>query len=336
MTAEPLYPFDRGPDALPLLGQNLSHWRKRAIEASGIDPDRVFVAPGSFAPPDLIRALDRAALAADVDLYPAVGPSPEAPSADAALTWTPLTRPPANRRPVLTLRQPVPAMRASAGRPLRGAVPGPIAHWLDLAPVWQSVFRWRRAELGRGRRRNAIHPGAAVHPSARIDGSIIDDGAEIAPRCDLRDCYVGRNARLSDRTQATGCIFEAETLTLVDGCFENVICFGQSSIANLLLRNSVIGRRCFVTSGVIFWTEYPPASAGSAPQRSPGVAVGDGSTLGARTIIAPGLAIPPNTTIVMRAGEGTGALEATHPQAPHFPERGGLTPAPVDDAAEDC
>jgi carbonic anhydrase/acetyltransferase-like protein (isoleucine patch superfamily) len=222
--------------------------------------------------------------------------------------------------------------------PADGAVAAHVEHWVHL--LWLGpllVPRLRaRAEGKRRRTRGAeqpsiVHPTAEIHPTARLDGAIVGPRAIVGVGCTIDHSYVGADARLADFSKVSRCVLGDGVHTLADANFSHVVSLGDGTLTNLQLRDVLIGRKVFLTSGVIFWGEALGATITvehegrehDTGRRLLGGCVGHGAVLGARTIVGPGRALPNRTVVVMRREEGVLRV------APHAPG----TPLCWDDAA---
>lgn len=194
-----------------------------------------------------------------------------------------------------------------------------LQHWVHL--LWSAPLlvphlvdreQGRRTRARGTTAKNLISPTADVHPSAYLEGAVIGDGAEIGAQCVIRHSYVGPGSRLSDFTKVAHSVLGAETHTLADANFEYMVSGGGGTLTNLLLQDSLLGRKVFLTTGVIFWRDAlgEEISVDHQGYETPtgrrilGGCAGHGCVLGARTIVAPGRALPNRTTVVMRKEEG--------------------------------
>ncbi len=194
--------------------------------------------------------------------------------------------------------------------PADGVLAAHLEHWVHLLWVAPLLIPALRRHLKR--RNNAIAKSASVHHTAHVEGSVIGEGASIGADCALQDAYVGPQATLSDFTKVTRSVLGGGTHTLADASFYFAVAFGEGTLSNLLLRDTLLGRSVFLTTGVIFWNEGIERTIRvdrdgrliDTGRKSLGGCVGHGCILGARTIVAPGRALPNRTTVVMRREEG--------------------------------
>lgn len=217
--------------------------------------------------------------------------------------------------------------------PADGAVVAHVEHWVHLlwlAPLCVPALRRRTA--GKKRRVDSVvDPSAEVHPTARLDGAIIGPKAVVGAGCTIDHSYIGAGARLADFSKVSRSVLNDGIHTLADATFSHVVSLGEGTLTNLLLRDVLVGKKVFLTSGVIFWGEALGAEITveqdgvevPTGRRFVGGCVGHGSVLGARTIVGPGRAIPNRTIVVMRREEGVLRV------SPHAPG----TPLCWDDAA---
>lgn len=180
-----------------------------------------------------------------------------------------------------------------------------------------------------------IGEGAEIHPTAHVEGSIVGEGAQIAAGCSLRHSFVGAGSRLAEHTKLDRCVLGDRALTLADATFSHVVSLGEGTLTNLLLKDVLIGRAVFLTSGVIFWGERDGGGNVTVDRdgqeidterRFVGGCVGHGSVLGARTIVAAGRALPNRTMVVMRREEGVLRIERQATSTPLCWDNAALVP----------
>jgi hypothetical protein len=215
--------------------------------------------------------------------------------------------------------------------PADGVVSAHVEHWVHvlwLAPLLVPALaqriegrrrRWRRALAG-----SVIGRGAEIHPSAFLEGAVIGEGAIVGARCSIRHSYVGPRSNLGDFTKVTSSVIGEGTHTLADGNFFWVVGLGGGTITSFLLKDTLLGKNVFLTSGVIFWNESIEGTIAvlhrgglvDTGRKCLGGCAGHGAVLGARTIVAPGRALPNRTTVVMRREEGVLRIEDVAPGTP--------------------
>lgn len=202
--------------------------------------------------------------------------------------------------------------------PSTGLVAAHVEHWVHVLWLWPALVGRLLTRIHpltsarRGLARNAIGEGAIIHPTAIVEGSVIGPGAEIGPFCSVRHSYIGAGSKLSDFTKVTHSVLEAKTHTLADASFSSVVSLGESTLASLLLRDTILGRQVFLTTGVIFWNEGHTETvtvehlgeSRDTGRIAVGGCAGHRASLGARTIVAPGRALPNGAVVVMRREEG--------------------------------
>jgi carbonic anhydrase/acetyltransferase-like protein (isoleucine patch superfamily) len=193
--------------------------------------------------------------------------------------------------------------------PADGLLAAHLEHWVHL--LWVAPLLVP-ALLRHAKKKNLIAKTASVHHTAHIEGSVIGEGASIGADCAVHGSYLGPRSVLSDFTKVTGSVLGEATHTLADACFFHTVSLGDGTLANLLLRDTILGRKVFLTSGVIFWNEgiektirvQHEGKLVDTERKNLGGCAGHGCILGARTIVAPGRALPNRTTVVMRREEG--------------------------------
>lgn len=366
-------PFgDRAQD-LPLCGRTLAEHREDEVRASGVPSERFAFADHAFATAEVLQGLARAApigrpgrlalpahpayatlapvssiegssdeLLYDVFVDPPAGASLEALRAEAAPVRIDID-PAVHTRALPRLGPPPHALPFVAD----GRFAMHFQHWVHV--LWGApllVPRARGLTEGKRVKRRAltpslVAPGADVHPTTILDGAVIGPGAEIGAHCVLRHCYVGAKSHLSDFTKVAHAVLGPDTHTLADATFEHMVAFGGGTLTNLLLQDSLLGRQVFLTTGVIFWRDAlgdeifvdVDGSPRATGRKILGGCAGHGSVLGARTIVAPGRALPNRTTVVMRKEEGVHRIAPEVAQgAPACWYDGALVPTEVVDA----
>jgi hypothetical protein len=363
--APPILPFGEAAHALPLLDRPLAEWQR--VEAGPHAP-RLALADDILATRPVLDAFAAAADARRRAGARAPFRLTLAPDHPARRLW-PVSRaevdgaldlfvdaPPSMSLEVLR-REAEPLAIAHAGPtrrrelarlgpppyhldlPADGAIALAVEHWVHALWAAPLLVPRRLSEPdARARRRRwpgaFVDPTARVHPTADVEASYVGPRATIGAHGVVRDAYVGADARLSDFTKLTRTALGAGVHTLADATFSDVVSLGEGTLTNLLLRDVIVGRRAFLTSGVIFWAdtlgeeivvEHEGRARGTG-RRTLGGAIGHGAVLGARTIVGPGLAIPNRTTVVMRREEGVQRIADVPPGTPLAWYDGGLVP----------
>jgi carbonic anhydrase/acetyltransferase-like protein (isoleucine patch superfamily) len=215
--------------------------------------------------------------------------------------------------------------------PNDGAVAGHFEHWVH--PLWITPCL---VPAFLGRKRNLVGRNAKIHPRAHLDGAIVGEDSVVGPGCVIRNSYVGAHSHLSDFTKIRNSVLGDHTHTLADASFSHVVSFGGATLANLLLRDVILGRNVFVTTGVIFWnqsldktiTVLHRGEEHDTQRMALGGCAGHGCVLGARAILAPGRALPNRTTVVMRKEESVHKIQAAPTGTAMCWHNGALVPAP--------
>lgn len=347
-------PFGDPVGEFPCLGRSFARLREEELEAERLDEAPLCFADHAFASGPLLAAFLRAAAGRPARLAlprgsPAIGPfapvsSIQAEGEDLALDifansgardLAELRALPRLRLEpkVATLRRELPRLGPPPHHldlPAGGLVAAHVEHWVHVLWLWPLLVQ-RCLARGHPKRPapydlspNLIGQGARVHPTAHVEGSVIGPNAEIGAFCSVRHSYVGAGSRLSDFTKVTHSVLEDRTHTLADASFAWVVSLGESTLASLLLRDSILGRQSFLTTGVIFWSdalegnvhvEHRGAELDSG-RRVLGGCAGHRASLGARTIVAPGRALPNGAVVVMRREEGVFRVEPVAPGRP--------------------
>jgi carbonic anhydrase/acetyltransferase-like protein (isoleucine patch superfamily) len=337
-------PFGEPLADLSLLGETFAALREEEIASSGIDPARLTIADHAFATGAILRDLalraprskPSALAVSDASTLAAIVPVSSVRRSGGLLVFDVFLDAPSTMslEELREIAQPVLVGGPKKTHRRELARVGPPPHHLELPDddrIAAHVEHWVHLlwlapllVVAQVRGKNRIGRGARVHPTAYVEGSIIAPGAHIGAGCSIRHSYVGKDARLADFTKLTRSVLGGGVHTLADATFSHVVSLGEGTLTNLLLRDVLIGRRVFLTSGVIFWAETlgetiaveDRGALADTRRRLLGGCVGHGSVLGARTIIAPGRALPNRTMIVMRREEGVLRVETAKKDAP--------------------
>lgn len=232
---------------------------------------------------------------------------------------------------VLELQQPIrerPLHRAGPpphqlDLPGGGAVVAHVENWVHMlwcAPLLVPALLARKPGKKHRSRRcpvaSYVGEGATIHPTALVEGSVIGPGAEIGAGCIVRHSYIGADSIISDATMVLHSVFGEKTHTLADARFQEIVALGRGTLASMGLKDVLLGRDVFITSGVMFWSEAMETVSvehqgqlHDTGRKSLGGCAGHGCVLGARTIVAAGRVLPNRTTVVMRKEEGVQRLQ---------------------------
>lgn len=214
--------------------------------------------------------------------------------------------------------------------PSHGVLAAHLEHWVHF--LWVAPLLVGR-RLGGDRK--LIGKNVQIHPRAHLDGAIIGDNTQIGPGCVIQNSYIGPDSQLADFTKVRNSVLGARTHTLADASFAFVVSFGGGTLSNLLLRDVILGRDVFLTTAVIFWDQSLDETIRvkhqghetDSKRMALGGCAGHGCVLGARTIIAPGRALPNKTTVVMRKEESVHKIESAPPKTAMCWHDGAMVPA---------
>lgn len=225
--------------------------------------------------------------------------------------------------------------------PRARAIASQIQHWphilwLNQALAYADDFPRRSGQAPRGSKRGVVlGDDVKVHPTAYLEGCIIGAGSEIEAHASIIDSIVGERCRIADHSSLNGCVLGDDAQTLADSMFRRVVAGPKSTLSSLGLEEVLIGSGSFVTTASIFFTSPQQGLAHFVVEekvretRRPqlGGCVGHRCVLGARAIFEPGLALPNNSTVVMRPEEGVGHIDPRiESGAPACWDRGRLLP----------
>jgi hypothetical protein len=204
-------------------------------------------------------------------------------------------------------------------------------HWEDRPGLKRSLRSRGRNPYRRAIRRSVIGQGCDIHPTAHVEGSILGDKVKLGPFSSVRDSIIGAGVEIADLTKFKRCVVGEGCHTLNDSYFIGCTFYPGSTLASFMLRNSVLGRRVFITSGVMFWDEAieEPVKVKQAGEEIDtgrwllGGCAGHECVLGTRAIFLPGRAVPNRTMIVMRPEEGVVKLpQSAEKLVPHVYHQG--------------
>ncbi|MBI4820082.1 MAG: hypothetical protein HY791_27650 [Deltaproteobacteria bacterium] len=361
-----IWPFDDLATELPFAGRSLRALRREETLRSNIDPRRFTYAAHALATTPVLEAFGRVSSPGpkrlaliDSPALRALTPLSSIEARDGLLLYDVFLDAPDGaalaelRRVALTTRVELPMSVRRRELPRLGPPPhlmelpsdgvfaGHIEHWVHV--LWISpllVPRMIATRTGRLRRpKKALEPNriarsARIHPTAFVEGSYVGENVRVGAFASIRNSYVGRDSFISDFTKISSSVLGESTHTLADASFTFVVSLGQSTLASLGLKDTLLGRSVFLTSGVIFWSE---SIGGTISVDRNGVEVDTGrkvlggcaghlSVLGARTILAPGRALPNRTVVVMRKEEGVFKIPTLSPGTPACWNDGALVP----------
>lgn len=160
---------------------------------------------------------------------------------------------------------------------------------------------------------NVVGNNVRVHPTALVERSVLSDNTEVEAHATVMDSVLCPGARVADHTAVHHSVLGKDCATLADSLLRRVVALPGSTISNVDLREVLLGRGVFITSGVIFFTGQHGSMApyGQSPETlrdsgkaELGGAVGHRCVLGARAMFEPGRALPGGVVIVMRPEEG--------------------------------
>lgn len=344
-------PFGDPVGEIPFLGRSFAKFRDEELIAAGVRADRFTFADHAIATAPLLAGLERRtrskrgpfALAlpstsASVALVPVSSVRREGPLLvyDVFLDAPPGVSLEALREsaePILVeldevaRRRELPRIGAPPHHldlPADGILAAHLEHWVHvlwLEPLLvPALIRRREGKSRRFRRaptQSLIGRGARIHPSAYLEGAVVGPGAVIGACSSIRHSYVGKDSNLGDFTKLSYSVLGEATHTLADANFHFVVGLGGGTVTSFLLRDALLGKNVFLTSGVIFWSESLEGTIRvehrgrlvDTERKCLGGCAGHGAILGARTIVAPGIALPNRTTVVMRREEGVLRIE---------------------------
>lgn len=355
-------PFGDPVGEIPLLGRSLAAFRDEEIAASGVDGERFTFADFAIATAPVLaafaakgdgkpRKLALPKTSACAALVPVSSAEDlvfeiylDAPDEDARARATPTIV----ELETKTRRRELPRVGPPPHHidlPCDGKIAAHVEHWVHV--LWLSSAlvpalvarkemklerRFRRGFygksgftfFGRDPGSNLIAKGAQIHPSAYLEGAVIGENAVIGACCSIRHSFVGARTNLADFTQLSYCAIGDDTSTLANARLSHVIALGGGTLTSFFVKDILLGKNVFMTSGVIFWSESIDGTIHvehngvlrDTKRKVLGGCAGHGSVLGARTIVAPGKALPNRVTVVMRKEEGVQRIDPKLDGAP--------------------
>ncbi len=151
-----------------------------------------------------------------------------------------------------------------------------------------------------------------LHPTSVVENSVLCDNVKVGAKTVIKDAVIMRDTNIGDSNIINLSLFGENVNTLSNSVFCCSVIAPSSTISNLGFYYSFLGKGSFVATAVIILWEGINSTIrisvdGEELDTSRyflGSAIGDGSVLGARAIINPGIAIPKNSIIVLRPEEG--------------------------------
>jgi len=233
-------------------------------------------------------------------------------------------------------------------RPRSRRLVADISLWPHLVWLNQLLPGLRLAERRRAHRFRDRLPGAwsgrigrgcDIHPTAWVENALLGDGVVLGPYASVRDCILGPGVELTEHSRLKGCCVGGGCRTLPDSTFIGCTFWPNSTLASFRLRDSAIGRRSFLTSGLVFrsqgiWDTVRVAAGGAEHDSGRwvlGSAAGHGcmlGTLGPRAVLAPGRSLPNGTVLAMHPEDGLLKLPAgARAGEPHICRDGSAQPS---------
>ena len=130
--------------------------------------------------------------------------------------------------------------------------------WVRLREYWEDHPGLKRVWRSRGRNRyrraarlSVIGKNCDIHPTATVEGSILGDKVTLGAFTSVRDSIIADGVEVSEHTKFLRCVVGKKCHTLNDSYFMGCTFYPDSTLANVIIRNSILGRRVFLTTGVI-------------------------------------------------------------------------------------
>ncbi len=184
---------------------------------------------------------------------------------------------------------------------------GRYAHWLHVLDL-------NLALLARARPPRTVRRGRAqIHPTALVLRSILEDGVEIGAHASVIDSWIGAGARIADHNAVVSSCVGPRCQTLVDTHLRRVVAMAGSTLSNLDLQDTIVGRDVFITTAATFFRGRPGANVAvdgfDSGRPCLGGALGHRAILGARALFGAGVAVPGGAVVVMRPDEGATRID---------------------------
>ncbi len=182
---------------------------------------------------------------------------------------------------------------------------------------------------------NIVKEGADIHRSAYVEASFIGSGAKIGANTLIRNSFIGDNAVIGDGATVINCsIGEGSYISESTAILFSTV-YPDSSISNVKIQMSVIGRNSFIHQwcsfldarfvGDVMITHRGETISSGCPFL--GSCIGHNCTMAGKVLIMPGRTIPNNITMVMRPDETISEVPPDLPQnIPLVRDNGTLVP----------
>lgn len=354
---EILAPFERPPEALPLLGVALADHQEAAARRCGL---RVVDHPGAGSPwpagvrvvferdavftPETLKALLREARQGPAQAAVAPGTAlfaftaPLCPGAGEGPLPLPLwageldaeARLDAARLAVVCDEAdfvevkvapygPAPhTLRIPSGRRLGGR----LAHWMHLLNLNQAFLERERRARGLLRGANVRGHGVEVARTAFAEGSVLGDGVVLEPHASVLDSWIGAGVRVASHAVLSRCVIGEGCHTLIDTHLRRIVAFPGSTLSNIGVTDVILGEDIFITTGVAFFGGTPgrTVTLDGVDTLRPvlGGAVGPRCILGARSLFDAAACVPAGTVIVGRPDDATTGLTPERLEQAHM------------------
>lgn len=260
----------------------------------------------------------------------------------------------ARARPVLvdpgSAHEPIPQIRPGPERsflelPRSLTLAADVRHWVHVLWLNHLLPRVRLGERQGGwlarlkpagaTPANLVGRGCDIHPTALVEGSILGAGVKLGAFASVRDCILGDGVEIGSHGRFLRCVVGEGCHSLNDSYFIGCTFYPGSTLSNVMMRNSIMGRRVFLTTAVMFRDDALTAPvkvvAGGHELDTGrwvlGGCAGHGCLLGTRAVFEPGRTVPNRAVVVMRPEEGVMKLpESVAAGHPHVTQAGAVVP----------
>ncbi len=185
--------------------------------------------------------------------------------------------------------------------------------------IFKPTTMKKRKMINDGRIVNSIiGSNVWIHPTAIIEDSVIAENVRIGAKTIIRNSVIMGGSTIGDSNIIINSLLGEDVTSLSNSLFRCSVVSPKSTVSNIGFCYSMLGEGVFLTTAVIFLYEGIDSTIKIKYKGEEldtgryflGSAAGNGSVLGTRAIVSPGISLPSNTIIVLRPEEGVMKIPA--------------------------
>ena len=151
-----------------------------------------------------------------------------------------------------------------------------------------------------------VHPSAEVHPTADLEACVIGPGCVVRAHAHVHSSVIGNNVDIGDHAVVVGCSLADGVQVLRASYLAHCAAMEKATLGNYKVQLSLFGKSAFLTTSALLLDAKLEGEV-SVEHRGRivsvgtpylGVCLGHRAAIGAQIAIAPGRAVPNDTTLV--------------------------------------